>query len=138
MLLEKIKSPSDLKALKTSDYSALCDEIRKTLVDNVLKTGGHLASNLGVVEITLAYHLVFDAPKDKIVFDVGHQSYVHKLLTGRYDKFSTIRQFGGLSGFPKPNESDCDAFVAGHASTSISAALGLARARIIFNSSWQA
>lgn len=129
MLLKKIKSPSDLKALKTSDYSALCDEIRKTLVDNVLKTGGHLASNLGVVEITLAYHLVFDAPKDKIVFDVGHQSYVHKLLTGRYDKFSTIRQFGGLSGFPKPNESDCDAFVAGHASTSISAALGLARAR---------
>ena len=129
MLLENIKSPSDLKNLKTSDYATLCSEIRKTLVDNVLKTGGHLASNLGVVEITLAYHLVFDAPKDKIVFDVGHQCYVHKLLTGRYDKFSTIRQFGGLSGFPKPNESKCDAFVAGHASTSLSAALGLARAR---------
>lgn len=129
MFLEKIKSPSDLKKLKNSDYPYLCNEIRNTLVENVLKTGGHLASNLGVVEITLAYHLVFDCPKDKIVFDVGHQSYVHKLLTGRYDKFSTIRQYGGISGFPKPNESDCDAFVAGHASTSISAALGLARAR---------
>ncbi|MBE7037351.1 MAG: 1-deoxy-D-xylulose-5-phosphate synthase [Ruminococcaceae bacterium] len=129
MLLEKIKNPSDLKKLNKAEYPALCNEIRKTLVDNVLKTGGHLASNLGVVEITLAYHLVFDSPKDKIVFDVGHQSYVHKLLTGRYDKFSTIRQFGGLSGFPKPNESKCDAFVAGHASTSVSAALGIARAR---------
>lgn len=129
MFLEKIKSPSDLKSLKKSDYPIICNEIRDVLVENVLKTGGHLASNLGVVELSLAYHLVFDCPKDKIVFDVGHQSYVHKLLTGRYEDFSTIRQYGGLSGFPKPNESECDAFVAGHASTSVSAALGIARAR---------
>ncbi|MCI5970245.1 MAG: 1-deoxy-D-xylulose-5-phosphate synthase, partial [Oscillospiraceae bacterium] len=131
MFLEKIKSPSDLKKINKSDYPALCDEIRRSLVENVMKTGGHLASNLGVVELTLAYHLVFDCPKDKIVFDVGHQSYVHKMLTGRYEKFPTIRQMGGLSGFPKPSESDCDAFVAGHASTSVSAALGIARARDI-------
>ncbi len=131
MFLENIKSPADLKKINKSDYPALCGEIRSALVENIMKTGGHLASNLGVVELTLAYHLVFDCPKDKIVFDVGHQSYVHKMLTGRYEKFSTIRQAGGISGFPKPSESDCDAFVAGHASTSVSAALGIARARDI-------
>lgn len=129
MFLEKIKSPDDLKKINKQDYPALCGEIRRALVENVMKTGGHLASNLGVVELTLAYHLVFDCPKDKIVFDVGHQSYVHKMLTGRYEKFSTIRQMGGLSGFPKPSESEYDAFAAGHASTSVSAALGMARAR---------
>ena len=91
MFLEKIKSPSDLKKINKSDYPALCDEIRRSLVENVMKTGGHLASNLGVVELTLAYHLVFDCPKDKIVFDVGHQSYVHKMLTGRRDRFETAR-----------------------------------------------
>lgn len=129
MFLEKIKSPDDLKKINKQDYPVLCGEIRRALVENVMKTGGHLASNLGVVELTLAYHLVFDCPKDKIVFDVGHQSYVHKMLTGRYEKFSTIRQMGGLSGFPKPSESEYDAFAAGHASTSVSAALGMARAR---------
>lgn len=129
MFLEKIKSPDDLKKINERDYPVLCGEIRHALVENIMKTGGHLASNLGVVELTLAYHLVFDCPKDKIVFDVGHQSYVHKMLTGRYEKFSTIRQMGGLSGFPKPSESEYDAFAAGHASTSVSAALGMARAR---------
>ncbi len=129
MLLEQISTPDDLKKLNPASYPVLCDEIRQTLLKNILRTGGHLASNLGVVELTVALHLAFFCPKDKIVFDVGHQSYVHKLLTGRYQAFSTIRQSGGLSGFPKPDESEYDAFVAGHASTSISAALGLARAR---------
>ncbi|MCH5209673.1 MAG: 1-deoxy-D-xylulose-5-phosphate synthase [Oscillospiraceae bacterium] len=128
-LLDNINSPDDLKKLNIDELAALCGEIREFLIDSVSKTGGHLASNLGVVELTVALHTVFNVPQDKIIFDVGHQSYVHKILTGRKDSFSTLRQFGGLSGFPKRSESDCDAFDTGHSSTSVSAALGLARAR---------
>lgn len=128
-LLDKIKSPDNLKGLSLRELNDLCGEIREFLIDSVSKTGGHLASNLGVVELTVALHTVFDAPKDKIIFDVGHQSYVHKILTGRKDKFDTLRQFGGLSGFPKRCESDADAFNTGHSSTSVSAALGIARGR---------
>ena len=128
-LLDGIKSPTDLKKLNIDELNTLCSEIRGLLIDSVSKTGGHLASNLGVVELTVAIHTVFNMPYDKIVFDVGHQSYVHKLLTGRLDKFSTLRQYKGLSGFPKRSESEYDAFDTGHSSTSISAALGIARAR---------
>ena len=128
-LLEKINSPCDLKKLKWNELDELCSEIRKFLVENVTKTGGHLASNLGVVELTIALHLVYDMPQDKLVWDVGHQSYVHKILTGRRDRFSTIRTFGGLSGFPKTAESEYDSFNTGHSSTSVSAAVGMARAR---------
>lgn len=127
--LDKISSPEDLKKLTSENYGELCDEIREFLIDNVMRTGGHLASNLGVVELTVAMHLAFDCPKDKFVFDVGHQSYVHKLLTGRKGRFDSLRKFGGMSGFPKTSESEYDSFNVGHASTSISAALGLARAR---------
>lgn len=129
MILESIKNPNDLKKLSKIKYPLLCSEIRETLIKNVLKTGGHLASNLGVVELTLGMHLAFDFPKDKLIFDVGHQCYVHKMLTERFDEISTIRQFGGISGFPKPSESKYDTFIAGHAGTSVSAALGLARSR---------
>ena len=128
-LLDGIKSPADLRKLNIDELNVLCSEIREVLIDGVSKTGGHLASNLGVVELTVAIHTVFNIPCDKIVFDVGHQSYVHKLLTGRKDEFNTLRQYGGLSGFPKRSESEYDAFDTGHSSTSISAALGLARAR---------
>lgn len=129
MHLEDIHSPQDIKNLSYGELEILAKEIRKEIVDTVSKRGGHLASNLGVVELTMALHRVFDTPRDKIVFDVGHQSYVHKLLTGRYNLFHTLRGFGGLSGFPKRNESEYDVFETGHASTAISAALGLARAR---------
>lgn len=128
-LLDKIKSPDDLKKLDTGELTQLCHEIREFLIDSVSETGGHLASNLGIVELTVALHTVFDVPKDKIIFDVGHQSYVHKILTGRKDNFGTLRRFHGMSGFPKRSESDCDVFNTGHSSTSISAALGLARGR---------
>lgn len=128
-LLDLIDSPDDLKKLNIDELVALCREIREFLINSVSETGGHLASNLGVVELTVALHTVFDIPEDKIVFDVGHQSYVHKLLTGRKNSFNTLRQFGGISGFPKRSESDCDAFNTGHSSTSISAALGIARGR---------
>lgn len=127
--LDKINSPADLKKLKDSEVKVLASEIRQFLIDSVSKTGGHLASNLGVVELTLALHKVFDSPKDKIVWDVGHQSYVHKILTGRKDQFDTLRQFSGLSGFPKRHESPHDHFDTGHSSTSISAALGMASVR---------
>ena len=127
--LNGIKSPTDLKKLNIDELNVLCSEIREVLIESVSKTGGHLASNLGVVELTVAIHTVFNMPYDKIVFDVGHQSYVHKMLTGRLDKFDTLRQYKGLSGFPKRSESEYDAFDTGHSSTSISAALGLARAR---------
>lgn len=126
-----IHSHDDLKTLTERQREELCCEIRSFLVDSISKTGGHLASNLGVVELSLAIETVFDTSKDRLVFDVGHQSYVHKLLTGRRDEFSTLRQFGGMSGFPKPYESDTDAFVAGHASSSVSIALGMARARTL-------
>lgn len=128
-LLENINSPDDLKKLTKEQIKPLCEEIRDTLIETVSHTGGHLASNLGVVELTVALHRVFDSPKDQIVFDVGHQCYVHKLITGRAGMFDTLRCEGGLSGFPKPNESPHDPMIAGHSSNSISAALGLAKAK---------
>jgi 1-deoxy-D-xylulose-5-phosphate synthase len=131
MILEKIDSPADVKMLNRRDLNILCKELRSFLIDNVSKTGGHLASNLGVVELTVAIHRVFDTASDRLVFDVGHQCYVHKALTGRKELFGSLRQFGGLSGFPKPYESKHDAFVAGHASNSVSVALGMARARTL-------
>lgn len=127
--LDKIQSPADLRPLTPAQRDKLAAEIREELVTTVTKTGGHLASNLGAVELTIALHSVFRSPRDKFVWDVGHQAYVHKLLTGRRDRFSTLRQQGGLSGFPDPEESPHDAFVAGHAGNSISAALGMATAR---------
>ena len=131
MILETIHSPEDVKKLDKHQLPQLCAEIREFLVQSVSRTGGHLASNLGAVELTVAIHRVFDTEKDRLVFDVGHQCYVHKALTGRQELFSTLRQFGGLSGFPKPRESVHDAFIAGHASNSVSVALGMARARTL-------
>ena len=128
-ILNQIHSTEDIKKLNEEELKLLCRELRKFLLQKVSKTGGHLASNLGVVELTVALEYCFDLPADKIVWDVGHQAYIHKILTGRKDQFDTLRQLDGLSGFPKPHESDCDAFAAGHSSTSISAALGLAKAR---------
>lgn len=128
-LLDRISSPDDIKNLSVSELKALSAEIREFLIESVTKTGGHLASNLGVVELTLALLKVFSPPKDKIIWDVGHQSYVYKLLTGRRDGFRSLRQFGGMSGFPKTEESEYDCFNTGHSSTSASAALGMARAR---------
>ena len=128
-ILSTIESPADVKALSDEQITALCDEIREKLIDVVSVNGGHLSSNLGIVELTVALHRVFDCPRDSIVFDVGHQSYTHKMLTGRYDRIDTIRRRGGLSGFPKRSESSCDAFNAGHASTSIAAAFGIAKAK---------
>ncbi len=129
MILEKINKPNDIKKINPSEYATLAGEIRKFLIESVSKTGGHLASNLGVVELTMALHLAFDLPKDKIIWDVGHQSYTHKLLTGRKGGFNRLRKFGGMSGFPKREESDYDAFNTGHSSTSISAGVGYATAR---------
>jgi 1-deoxy-D-xylulose-5-phosphate synthase len=129
ILLDKVNYPDDIKKLNISQLNQLSDEIRTFLVDNISKTGGHLAPNLGVVELTIALHRVFDMPKDKLIWDVGHQTYVHKILTGRKNKFDKLRKYGGISGFPRPNESNYDDFSAGHSSTSISAALGMARAR---------
>ena len=125
-LLDGINSPEDLKRIPRDELPGLAREIRHFLVSNVTKNGGHLASNLGVVELTIALHRVFDSPKDHIIFDVGHQAYVHKLFTGRRDLFSTLRKPGGLSGFTKRCESVHDPFGAGHSSTSLSAALGFA------------
>ena len=131
MILETIHDPRDIKALNDSQTQLLCTELREFLLKNVSKTGGHLASNLGAVELTVAIHRVFDTSRDRLVFDVGHQCYTHKILTGRRDQFSSLRQYGGLSGFPKPRESGHDAFIAGHASNSVSVALGMARARTL-------
>lgn len=128
-MLEKINSPKDLKKLNIGEKNKLAKEIREYIIEVVSENGGHLASNLGVVELTIAIHSVFNMPKDKIVWDVGHQSYVHKIITGRKEQFKTIRKFNGISGFPKINESEYDNFNTGHSSTSISAALGMARAR---------
>ncbi|MCL6599842.1 MAG: 1-deoxy-D-xylulose-5-phosphate synthase [Alicyclobacillus macrosporangiidus] len=128
-LLEKVNEPSDVKRLTEAQLLQLASEIRAFLIESISKTGGHFGANLGVVELTLALHRVFDSPRDKIVWDVGHQAYVHKMLTGRREQFATLRQYKGLSGFPKRSESPHDAFGAGHASTSISAALGMAVAR---------
>jgi len=133
LILETIHSPADVKALQKEKLPQLCEELRAFLVAHVSETGGHLASNLGAVELTVAIHRVFDTEKDRLVFDVGHQSYVHKALTGRQELFSTLRQYQGLSGFPKPHESIHDAFIAGHASNSVSVALGMARARTLQN-----
>ena len=131
MLLETIHSPADVKALDKAQLPQLCQELREFLIENVSRTGGHLASNLGAVELTVAIHRVFDTASDRLVFDVGHQCYVHKALTGRQELFSTLRQLDGLSGFPKPYESEHDAFIAGHASNSVSVALGMARGRTL-------
>lgn len=130
-ILENIKGHEDLIKLNDEQREMLCTEIREFLVSSVSKTGGHLASNLGTVELSVAIETVFNTMKDRLVFDVGHQSYVHKMLTGRQAAFENLRQFGGMSGFPKPGESQADAFVAGHASSSVSIALGMARARTL-------
>ncbi len=128
-ILDQIQKANDIKKIPEDKYDVLATEIRTFILKNVSRTGGHLASNLGTVELTMALHLCLDLPKDKIVFDVGHQSYTHKILTGRKDRFSTLRQENGLCGFPKRRESDCDSFGTGHSSTSIAAAIGLAYAR---------
>ena len=129
MLLDSIRKTNDIKKIDPKDYPALAAEIRRFLVEKVSKSGGHLSANLGVVELTMALHLVLDLPKDKLIFDVGHQCYTHKLLTGRREGFDSLRQFGGMSGFPRTEESDCDLFNTGHSSTSVSMGLGLAQAR---------
>ena len=128
-MLEKIQKPNDIKKIPADQLPALAEEIRDLIIESLSKTGGHLASNLGVVELTIAMHRVFDLPKDKLIWDVGHQSYTHKILTGRKDGFETLRREGGISGFPKRSESDCDVFDTGHSSTSISAGVGYVRAR---------
>src|SRR5512138_3829111 len=128
-LLDRIDSPKDLKALAATDLPRLCQEIRDEIVQTCARTGGHLGSSLGAVELNVALHYVFDSPEDKLVFDVGHQAYAHKLLTGRREQFRTIRLPGGLAGFPERHESEHDAFGVGHASTAISAALGMIEAK---------
>lgn len=129
MILEKIKVPNDIHKIPLADFPLLAEEIREFLIKSVSETGGHLASNLGVVELTLALHNVLDFPQDKLIWDVGHQAYTHKILTGRKEEFKNLRKEGGLSGFPKRSESDCDSFDTGHSSNSISAGLGYVRAR---------
>lgn len=130
-ILERINSSNDIKKLPEEELEPLCQELRDYMISSISRTGGHLASNLGAVELTVALHRVYDTSRDRVVFDVGHQSYVHKIITGRRDSFCTLRQHGGLSGFPKPYESGDDAFIAGHASNSVSVALGMARARTL-------
>jgi len=130
-LLKQIKNPEDLRKMRPSDLPLLAREIREEIIKTVAKVGGHLASSLGVVELTLALHYVFDTPRDRIIWDVGHQTYAHKLITGRQERFSTLRQYGGISGFPRREESPYDAFGTGHSGTSISAALGMAQARCL-------
>ncbi|NIM07118.1 MAG: 1-deoxy-D-xylulose-5-phosphate synthase, partial [Armatimonadetes bacterium] len=128
-ILDRIQSPEDLKTLKEEELLKLAQEIREDLIAVVSRTGGHLAASLGVVELTIALHRVFESPHDKIIWDVGHQCYPHKLLTGRREEFSTLRQLGGICGFPRHDESPHDAFNTGHGSTSVGAALGMAQAR---------
>lgn len=137
MKLEMLKSPAQLKGLKEQELQQMAEEIRNCIIQTVQENGGHLASNLGTVEMTLALHSVFDCPRDKILFDVGHQCYAHKLLTGRYAAFSGLRKTDGLSGFPSRGESEYDAFADGHASTAISAAVGMARARDLQGEDWR-
>ena len=129
--LNTISSPSDIRNYSDEQLNELCSEIRQVMIDTVSKNGGHLASNLGAVELTIAIHKCFDSPKDKIVWDVGHQIYTHKLLTGRYSQFSTLRQKDGISGFSRPDESEHDTFYSGHSSVSISSAYGIASANKI-------
>ena len=128
-LLDAIKEENDIKKIEEKEYPRLAKEIRQFLLEHISKSGGHLASNLGVVELTMALHAVLRFPQDKLIFDVGHQAYTHKILTGRKEEFDTLRKLNGLSGFPKKDESPCDCFETGHSSTSISAALGFAQAR---------
>ncbi|MEQ8236838.1 MAG: 1-deoxy-D-xylulose-5-phosphate synthase N-terminal domain-containing protein, partial [Syntrophomonadaceae bacterium] len=130
-VIDRIDLPRDLRGLSIADMNELARDIRKVLIDSVAACGGHLAANLGVVELTISLHYVFNTPSDKIVWDVGHQSYTHKMLTGRKDRMSSLRQFGGISGFPKSEESEYDTFNTGHSSTSISAAVGYTIARDI-------
>ena len=130
-ILDAISSPADLKVLDNEELAILAREIRQEIVATTSVTGGHVASSLGAVDIIVALESLLDMPRDRVVFDVGHQCYVHKALTGRQALFDTLRQFGGLSGFPKPRESEHDAFIAGHASNSVSVALGMARARTL-------
>ena len=130
-ILDTINKANDIKNIDSKDYKKLASEIRQFIIRNVSKTGGHFASNLGVIELTMALHLVLDFPKDKLIWDVGHQAYTHKILTGRKEGFKTLRHYKGMSGFPKIEESNCDAFNVGHSSTSISLALGFAKARDI-------
>lgn len=132
-LLERIQAPGDVKLLQEKELPELCEEIRRFLIQSVTATGGHLSSNLGVVELTVALHRALDLPQDKLLFDVGHQCYTHKLLTGRRAGFSALRQKDGISGFPNPRESDCDTFIAGHGSSALSTAIGIARAKKIKN-----
>ena len=134
-ILEKIKSPADIKGFNSEQLEELAEEIRAKLIETVSENGGHLASNLGVVELTIAMHKVFDSPKDQFVFDVGHQCYTHKLLTGRFDAFSTLRTENGISGFCRHTESEHDIFFSGHSGTSVSARLGLAQANKLLKSS---
>lgn len=137
MLLDQINSPADLEHLSIDELYQLAEEIRSYILSVLSKSAGHFASNLGIVELTIALHKAFDTPRDKIIWDVGHQTYPHKILTGRRDEFPTIRKYGGLSGFPKPDESEYDVFVAGHASTSLAAGFGIAKARDLNNESHQ-
>ena len=134
-ILQQINSPEDLRKLNIQEKKKLAEEIRNLLIDVTSKNGGHLASNLGIVELTIAIHSKFNTPVDKIVWDVGHQCYVHKIITGRREEFQNIRKLGGISGFPKISESKFDCFNTGHSSTSISVATGMARARDVLNSS---
>ena len=131
MILERIQKENDIKELSDEELKILASEIRQFLIEKISDTGGHLASNLGVIELPMALHLFLDLPKDKLIWDVGHQSYTHKLLTGRKEGFDQLRKYGGMSGFPKRKESECDCFDTGHSSTSISAGLGYAHAREI-------
>ena len=133
MFLEQINKPNDIKSVMPEDYKLLAEEIREFLIEHISETGGHLASNLGTIELTMALHLVLNFPKDKLIWDVGHQAYTHKLLTGRREGFNTLRMEGGMSGFPKRKESDCDSFDTGHSSTSLSAGLGFVKARELNN-----
>lgn len=137
MLLDQIQKPNDIKSIPMEQLPQLAQEIRSFLIRSISETGGHLASNLGTVELTIALHYVYDFPKDKLIWDVGHQSYTHKILTGRKDEFVNLRQLGGLSGFPKRGESPCDCFNTGHSSTSLSAGVGFAKAREIMNAGYQ-
>ena len=127
--LPNIKSPEDIRGYSNEELHGLCDELRNYTIDTITQIGGHLAPTLGVIELTVALHYIYNTPNDKLIWDVGHQGYAHKLLTGRYDDFPTIRKFKGLSGFLKRSESDYDVIGAGHASTSISSALGIAEGR---------
>ena len=137
MNIYDIKQPEDIKQCSIAELNDLAEQIREFLIQSISKTGGHLSSNLGVVELTLAMHYVFNSPKDKFIFDVGHQSYVHKILTGRVSKFNTLRQYKGLAGFQKRKESEHDPWEAGHSSTSLSAALGMAVVRDLHKEDYQ-